>query len=523
MNSSTLLSDLSFWQQVMHHLPALLIIIPLISAPICVIVRHRVTTWVIAVSASLLCVAISFLLLMQVQDGSVIHYNLGGWDAPTGIEYYIDITNALIVLLVSSISAVVGFYSLPSIEKEIHKEKHYLFYTGWLLLLTGLLGIAITGDAFNVFVFLEISSLSTYMLIALGREKPHAFMAAFRYLIMGSIGASFILMGIGFLYAATGTLNMQDLAERISNTQGSRTLVVAFAFISVGILIKIAMFPVHNWLPNAYQFSPSAINSFLSGTATKVSLYVLIRFTFNIFGTDYSFSHILLSKALLPLAVAGFLIMSVVAIFQTDLRRLLAYSSIAQVAYIVAGLSMASQAGLSASLIHIINHGLIKTALFMATGCIMYQIGTVHILSLRQLISTMPITTSAFIVGGLSLVGLPLTAGFVSKWALISASFDQDKWWLVILILCSSLFAIMYIGKVIQMMCFSPIANNSNKNNNSSQSSGQSTISSIQEAPPIMLASTWLILVASLYIGLNSSPLVELTQQAALQILGGIK
>ena len=495
----------------MHHLPAIIIVLPLIAAPICVIFRNRILAWSIAIVTSILCTIIAAILLTQVSDGSVIHYHLGGWSAPSGIEYYIDITNALVLLLVAGISAITSIYSLPSVEQEIPEQKHYLFYTAWLLCLTGLMGITITGDAFNVFVFLEISSLSTYLMVALGRERPHSFMAAFRYLIMGSVGASFILIGIGFLYAATGSLNMQDLAWRIAESSDSRTVVVAFAFLTVGILIKAAVFPVHNWLPNSYHYSPSAVSSFLSGTATKVSLYVLIRFMFNVFGTDYSFSEKLLSNVLLPMSVVGFLVMSVVAIFQTDIRRMLAYSSIAQVGYILSGIAMANQAGLSASLIHIVNHGLIKSALFMATGCIIYRLGSAHILSMQQLIKQMPITTSAFALGGISLIGMPLTAGFISKWNIISAALNNDWWWLAILILMSSVLAVIYIGRVIQMTCFSP------------QTKSSTASKEIKEAPIMMWASTWVLLIASLYLGLNSEGFVGLTQEAANQILGGIQ
>ncbi len=505
--------EMSVMEQVIHHLPALIIVLPLMIAPLCVIFRNRIVAWSLTAVTSGICAVIAACLLILVKNGAPIHYALGGWSSPSGIEYYIDISNALILLLVSSISTVVSVYSLHSVDQEIPREKHYLFYTAWLLCLTGALGIAITCDAFNVFVFLEISSLSTYLLIALGNERPHSFMASFRYLIMGSVGASFILLGIGFLYAATGTLNMQDLSERIPLVAESRTVIVAFAFITVGLLIKIAMFPVHNWLPNAYQYAPSAVSSFLAGTATKVSIYVLMRFMFDVFGTNYSFSQMLLSNVLMPLAVIGFILMSVVAIFQTDLRRLLAYSSIAQIGYIIAGVSMATQAGLSAAMIHIVNHGLIKSALFMATGCMLYRLGSVHIQSLRQLISSMPITVSAFAFGGISLIGLPLTAGFISKWNLITAALEKDWWWLAALILVSSILAVVYIGKVIQMTCFSPITTENN------QSSGQV----ISEAPTLMWVSTWILLLASLYLGINSEDFVALTQQGANQVLGGFK
>lgn len=510
------LSELSFLEQVMHHLPAIIIILPLMAAPLCVIFRNRFLTWSLTGIVSALCTVVAAVLLTQVSNGEAIHYYLGGWNAPTGIEYYIDITNALVLLLVSGISTITAVYGFHSVAQEVPLQKHYLFHAGWLLCLTGLLGITITGDAFNVFVFLEISSLSTYLLIALGQERPHSFMASFRYLIMGSIGASFILVGIGFLYAATGTLNMQDIASRIAQDDGSRTVVVAFAFITVGLLIKTAVFPVHNWLPNAYQFSPSAVSSFLSGTATKVSLYVLVRFMFNVFGVDYSFSEMLLSKILLPLAAVGFIVMSVVAIFQTDIRRMLAYSSIAQIGYILSGIAMANQAGLSAAMIHIINHGLIKSALFMATGCIIYRLGSAHIQSMRQLIHSMPMTVSAFAFGGISLIGIPLTAGFVSKWNLISAALNQGWWWLVILILISSVLAVVYIGRVIQMTCFSP--------KEQLESTQQlKPAQELNEAPTLMWVSTWVLLIISLYLGLNSTGLVSLTEQAATQILGGIK
>jgi len=316
------------YANLVHHLPALIIVVPLMLAPLCVILRGRNLSWSITVLSNLICLLIAYLLLLQVKDGSVIRYALGGWAAPSGIEYYIDTTNAIVLLLITLVGSAVSVYALPSVQDEIPRQKQYLFYAGYLLCLTGLLGITVTGDAFNVFVFLEISSLATYMLIALGRERPHSFLAAFRYLIMGSIGASFILIGIGFLYAATGTLNMQDLANRIPAVSESRTVIVAFSFITVGLLIKAAIFPLHAWLPNSYHYSPSVVSSFLAGTATKVSLYVLLRFMFDIFGADYSFSQMLLGGVLLPAAIIGFLLMSLVAIFQTDIRRLLAYSNL---------------------------------------------------------------------------------------------------------------------------------------------------------------------------------------------------
>jgi multicomponent Na+:H+ antiporter subunit D len=234
---------------------------------------------------------------------------------------------------------------------------------------------------------------------------------------------------------------------------------------------------------------------------------------FHVFGTEYSFGQMLLSAVLLPAAIFGFIVMSMVAIFQTDLRRMLAYSSIAQIGYILAGISMMSINGLSAAMIHMINHGLIKSALFMATGCFLYRLGSVHINSLGRLISTMPLSSAAFAFAGVSLVGLPLTAGFISKWSLISAALDKGWWWLAALVLLSSIMAIIYMGRFIQMICFS------NNVSNTVDTQGNE----LKEAPAIMWLSTWALLLFTLYLGLNSSGLIDLTQQAATQMFGGMK
>ncbi|MGH1539531.1 MAG: monovalent cation/H+ antiporter subunit D family protein [Arenicella sp.] len=499
-------------QFIQQHLPALQIILPMLFAPVCVMLRRGNTAWLITVLVSALCLLNGVMLLQQVQDGSVIRYALGGWQAPTGIEYFIDLSNTLLIILVSTVSLLAAIYSKSSLIKDISPEKHYLFYAGWLLCLTGMLGILITGDAFNVFVFLEISSLSTYMLIALGKERPHSYIAAFRYLIMGSIGASFILLGIGFLYAATGTLNMHDLATRLPAVAESRTVVVGFSFITIGVLIKAAIFPLHAWLPSAYQYAPSAVTCFLAGTATKVSLYVLVRFFFHIFGVDFSFVQLILGYVLLPAAIVGFVVMSIVAVFQNDLRRLLAFSSIAQIGYILAGICILSVTGVSAALMHIINHGLIKSALFMATGSIIFAVGTSKIQSMPQLLHRMPYTISAFTIAGVSLIGVPLTAGFVSKWNLIQASLEKGWWPIVVLILFSSLMAVLYIGKVVLVTCF-----------NQSNTDTSATDSTITEVPASMTIATWALIGISLYFGINAETFVGITGTAAEQLIRGIR
>lgn len=501
------------------QLPALQIMLPLLAAPLCVLVRRAKLSWALALVTSVCSTVIAWLLLLHVNAASPIRYAVGGWLAPTGIEYYIDSLNATVLLLVAGISSVALIYARASINQSMASDRQYLFYTAWLLCLTGLLGITITGDAFNIFVFLEISSIATYMLIAFGNDR-RALIASFRYLVLGSVGASFILIGIGFLYAATGSLNLVDLSVRIPEAESRRAVLVAFSFLTIGLMIKAAIFPLHAWLADAYHHAPIAATAFLAGTATKVSLYVLLRLFYSMFGADYSFGTLFLNGVLLPAAVGGFLVMSLVAMFQTDLRRLLAFSSVAQIGYIVAGVALATQAGLTAGIVHIVNHGVVKAALFMSVGCILYRVGHAHFPSLDELYRRMPFTCTAFLLAGLGLVGVPLTAGFVSKFQLIQAMLERGLWPVVVLILVSSLMALVYVGRVIEIMVF-----RSSRAAADASSPGvqHGHASGLQEAPLMMLIPMYLMLFVMFAIGMNGELTLTLAGEAAVDLLNGMR
>jgi len=373
------------------HLPVLQVIMPLIAAPLCALLQRTAASWIIAVATALSTLLISIALLNQVLAAGALSYAMGGWPPPWGIEYRIDLVNAYILLIVSASGALVAVFARPVVERRmrLRPEQHGQFYALYLLCLTGLLGMTITGDAFNLFVFLEISSLSSYVLISLGRDR-RGLTAAYQYLIMGTIGATFFLIGIGLLYVMTGTLNMTDLAERLPAVADTRTVRAAFAFLTVGVSLKLALFPLHLWLPNAYAYSPSVVAAFLAATATKVAVYVLLRIFFTIFGARFSFDVMELEYILLPLALIGAVSMSIVAIFQVNVKRMLAYSSVAQIGYIILGISLVSESGLTGGIVHLFNHALIKVTLFMALGCISYRVGAVHIDRLAGLGRAMP-------------------------------------------------------------------------------------------------------------------------------------
>jgi multicomponent Na+:H+ antiporter subunit D len=342
---------------VVQHLPALQVVIPLLGGVLAALLSRGVFAFALTLAVSWLMPVISGLMLYQVIESGPISYALGGWPPPWGIEYRIDLLNGFVLMLVSTLGAIAAPFALRSVAFEIAARRQAWFYCMYLMCLTGLLGVTITGDAFNAFVFLEISSLSTYVLIALGRDR-RALLAAFRYLIMGTIGATFYVIGVGFLYLLTGSLNMVDIAQRLAALppEQTRAMVAGLAFLTVGISLKLALFPLHSWLPGAYAYAPSWATVFLSATATKVAIYLLVRFLFSIFGVAMDFRELPIVEIVLALSVAAMFIASVIAIFQTDLKRMLAYSSLAQIGYIMLGIGIANQAGLTGGLVHLVNH-----------------------------------------------------------------------------------------------------------------------------------------------------------------------
>jgi multicomponent Na+:H+ antiporter subunit D len=489
---------------VLTQLPALAVILPLLSAPLCLFLRRPLLVWLFAIIVSGLTMLISIMLLQQVMTSGTIIYEMGGWSEPWGIEYRIDSLNAYLLLIITSISTVVLLAAHTSIKKEISEHQHTLFYVLYLLSLAGMLGIVSTGDAFNVFVFLEISSLSAYALIALGNDR-RALWASYQYLIMGTIGATFILIGIGLIYQMTGTLNMKDLSRLLPEVEQTRTVFTAFAFIIVGVCLKIALFPLHRWLPNAYAYAPSIVTAFLAATSTKVAIYLLIRFTFSIFDISFSFTHVPLQTIFLILGLLGIFAASTTAIFQKNVKLLFAYSSVAQIGYMIVGFSIGTTTGLMATLLHMFNHALMKSALFLALGAVMYRIGSVQMSQFHGLGRQMPFTMAAIVVGGLSLIGVPLTVGFVSKWYLVLAALENGWWPVAVLILLGSLLAIVYVWRIVEAAYFNepPVGRES-----------------VEEAPLGFLIPVWILVSANIYFGIDTRLSVQAAQAASQSLFG---
>ncbi|MCP4599397.1 MAG: monovalent cation/H+ antiporter subunit D family protein [Proteobacteria bacterium] len=434
-------------------LPILLVAIPLLFAFIIPVVGlwKKQLCFSLVVLAIGIALALSLKVSFEVILNGPISYYLGGWEPPWGIEYRIDYLGAFMTVLLTTISFIVAIYSKQSVKKEIPGREVY-FYSVFLLLVTGLIGIVVTGDMFNLYVFLEISSLTVYALISLGdRAAPFS---AFRYVVMGTIGACFYLLGVGYLYMVTGSLNMADLSRMLPELYQSKTVLVAFAFFIVGVSLKLALFPLHSWLPDAYTHAPSAVSALIAPTMTKVSAYMLVRIIFFVFEPHFSIEIVPVTTILSWLGAFAIIAGSVIAISQSDIKRMLAYSSVAQIGYIVLGVGLANRLGMTGGLLHIVNHAFMKCCLFLVAGSIIYKTGIRNIKQLRNLYIKMPYTTAAFTIAAFSMIGIPPTCGFFSKLYLILGSIDAGQWVFVVVILLSSLLNLIYFTNVLKHMYF---------------------------------------------------------------------
>ncbi len=491
---------------ILENIPALLVAIPLLMSAIVSVISSDRIAWLFAFLTTLVCLFMAYELIDLVSSKQILSYAFGGWEPPWGIAFIVDSANVYLILLVSFISVIATIYAYTMLAREIAVEDLPKAYAVWLLTIASLFGLSMTGDAFNLFVFLEISALSSITLIALGAgQDRRALIAAYNYLIIGAIGATFYVIGVGYLYAATGTLNLLNIIERLNELGTNQAAITGLAFMLAGIMVKAGIFPVHIWLPAAYSYAPSAVSSLLSAVATKVAIYYFARLIFGIFMNITQLIDFFLLYVLMPVSVTAIFYGTIGAIYQTDIKRLFALSSIAQIGYITFAFSLNSHSGVSSGFIHIINHALIKGALFMAVGIFALGIGKrATMVSLRGVGRQMPITFAGFVIAGLALIGVPLTAGFISKLYLFKAVFETGNGLFVAIIAISSALSVLYLWKIFEVMWlqepYQPLK--------------------IEKEPAVAYIPLWLMVIAIIVFGIYSNGVSSSGILAANALIG---
>ena len=487
--------------------PALVVVLPLIVSAIIAFMPSSRWPWIISIITLVVHLFISFELLSMVQTSGVILYEFGNWQPPWGIAFKIDGINIGLQIIFSSFVLITTFYSRKIFLSEIHPDDSGKAYSLWLLAVGSLNGIILTNDIFNLFVFLEISALSSISLIALGAGMNRkALLAAFNYLIIGAIGATFYVIGVGFAYSMTGTLNMSDLVIQLSQySTGQLAIFAGMSFMLIGLMVKSAVFPLHLWLPPAYSYAPSAVSTLFAALATKAILYFFVRLIYEVFTFYDHYLIIFLDYVLMPLSVSAIFVGTIIAIYQDDIKKLLAYSSIAQIGYITLAFSMNDQSGITAGFIHIFNHALIKGGLFMAIGYFAFSSqDRVTLSSINGYGQKYPITSFALLICGVSLIGIPLTNGFVSKLYLFQALYYNHMFITIALVAISSALAVIYFWKIVESLWFSSIK------------------TKVVSEDPAIYIPLWIVAISIIIFGVFSAPIVELANMASINLFGGI-
>jgi multicomponent Na+:H+ antiporter subunit D len=356
---------------------------------------------------------------------SPITMQMEEWSAPYGITIYGDHLSVFLSVIV----AFVGFLAIL-FSFEYIKDRKTKYYSLLSLLFAGMLGIIHTGDLFNLFVFLEILSLASYVLVAYPKTDK-SLEASIKFLITGSLGTAFLLIGIAFLYGLTGSLNMADIATRIAGSS-SPAAASALALILGGLAIKAGLAPFHAWLPDAHPAAPSPVSAVLSGLVINAGLYAAIRIGFVVFS-----SHVLFLNILLYLGVLSMVLGGIAALMQSDLKRMLAFSSISQMGYIGMAVGLGTALGITGALFHMINQSVIKGLLFLCAGVIIYMAGTSDMTKLSGKLGSNRILSLAFLAGVLGLAGVPLFNGFGGKWLIYVAGFQVNPLLTVLSVLIS--------------------------------------------------------------------------------------
>ena len=483
----------------MEHYPAFIVIVPFLFAFVVSGVAwiKKELCFPLTLVGLGLSAWFSVCLLRQVATTGVLKYRMGGWETPWGIGYHVDYLNGLVVTVVT----VLAFINLIATRKNVTEEtpeKEGAFYSLYLLFIVGLTGILLTGDLFNLYVLLEVASLTSYALIGMGSGR--APMSALNYLFVGTVGGCFYLLGVGYLYIMTGSLNMADVATLLPPLYNSSAIVMAFIFCMVGASIKMAFFPLHMWLPNAYGFAPTAAGSLIAPLMTKVMVYVLIRLILTVFSVDFAFVVMKMGDPMVWMSSLAIVAGAVFALSQKNLKRMFCYIIVSEIGYMMGGAWLGNNAGMTGAILHILNDAIMTLCLFLCAGSIYYRTHGLELDRLKGLFLKMPVTMACFVASALSIIGVPPTCGFFSKWYLISGGLQAGQYGFVAALLFSSLVNVVLFFRVIEISYYGDFETHHGHG---------SSPAVVMESPASMLVPLLIVSIGLVVVGLYTCSIVN--------------
>lgn len=484
------------------NLIPLFIAIPLGTAFIIVLLGkiREVYSDILATLATLTLAILPFVLILILGKGETVVYTIGKWLPPQGINLVLDGLSRLMLIIINVVGFLAIVYSISYMKKFTAKSKYYGLF---MLMLAGMNGVVLTGDFFNLFVFAEIAAISSYALVAFGVEAEE-LEASFKYMVMGSIATILILFSIGLLYGLTGSLNMADVGRTI---QGKSSLLLSFSMVLflAGFGLKAAIIPFHAWLPDAHPSAPAPISAMLSGVLIKaLGVYAIMRIFFNVFGVSTQLYWVFMILGAIS-AIGGGLL----ALRQDDLKRLLAYSSISQIGYIMLGLGCGNYWGILGALFHLLNHASFKSLLFLNSGAVEYSLGTRKLEKMGGLSKVMPVTGATSTIGSLAISGIPPFNGFWSKLFIIVGLIQAQRFGLAVLAILASILTLAYYLRMQRYAFFGKLKRGLEK---------------IKEVPYSMRFSMIVLAIVCVGVGVLFYPVMKAVLEPAVEVLQeGIK
>jgi proton-translocating NADH-quinone oxidoreductase chain N len=435
-------------------------------------------------------------LFSQVLDGNVVS------DQQTPFAgFRIDMLSVFMATIFIGLGLLIAIYSIKYMESD---SGTMLYFTLLIAMISGMVGVAFAGDLFTLYVFWELMSISSYVLVAFRKARWEPIEGGLKYLIMNAAGSATLLLGMSFLYGIAGTLNFQGLASALSAAGQNVWLSMSFLLILAGFGVKASIVPLHTWLPDAYSAAPTPISAMLSGAVTETGVYALARTFFSAF---FAF-QVQWSLVLAVLAVVTMTLGNITALLQKDIKRLLAYSSIAQVGYMLVGLAVGTQLGLVGTTLHILNHALMKGTAFLCVGAIIYRIGARQLEDIAGAGRKMPFTAIFFAISLFALIGMPPLNGFVSELTLFTSAVQANMTWLGIAIVLNSILSAAYYLQVIRVLV---------------KPTSPEKFEKVKEAPIIMLLPICMMAILIILLGIYPGPVLDLARRAAqsLTSIGG--